>query len=157
MLPGGLEVIPLFGEWMNLGGGGTYGFRGLNDMEQRNIRGGHGAAIKEDAWEQLAEFLLSETPCAASPGQIGHLKPVAPREAPFLWFLTRFFKWSTVPRLVVGLLILLAMIVCIMPLIVPLISVLGLPLPPVILCHPMAWMLGIILLSMAALGVLKNV
>jgi len=58
-LPGGLEVLPLLGRWMNLGGAGAYGFKGLEEeREQRTIKGGHGAAIQTDAWEQLARFLI---------------------------------------------------------------------------------------------------
>jgi hypothetical protein len=59
--------------------------------------------------------------------------------------------------LIVGLLILVAMAVCVMPLLVPLVSVVGLPLPGLILAHPMRSMLAVVVLSMIAFSCLKNI
>jgi len=101
LLRGGLEVIPVLGKPMNLGGAGAYGFHWLNGgrkswsstvaddgslvsdphdslereefvLTQRLIYGGHGAAIQPDTWDQLAEYLLNaDAPDTHGPGRQG--------------------------------------------------------------------------------------
>jgi len=60
LLPGGLEWFPVLGPWMNVGGSGAYGFNGLDCDEQRQILGGHGAAIGLAGWDELADLVLNE-------------------------------------------------------------------------------------------------
>jgi hypothetical protein len=63
LFPGGLEVIPLIGKWMDLGGLGAFGDEYLDQVyEQRAIPGGHSAGIDDEKWDSLASFVLNEDP-----------------------------------------------------------------------------------------------
>ncbi len=161
LLPGGLEVLPLLGRWMNLGGGGAYGFRGLEkDREQRTIKGGHGAAIEADTWEQLARFLSIDTDKLMNqsiPEMKGHLAPVNPGDEPLLWAVNRFLNLTKIVRILGGLLILAAVFVCFLPILLPLWVVVGLPSPCILLDYPMASMLVIVLASATSFSCLKNI
>lgn len=57
LLPGGFERLPFLSASINLGGAGAFGFKGLNENEQLEIRGGHGAGIAEDEWEKIASYV----------------------------------------------------------------------------------------------------
>lgn len=161
LLPGGLEVVPLLGWFMNLGGAGAYGFRGIDEVrEQRTIKGGHGAAIQADTWEQLARFLINDDVDLNNriqPGEQGHLAPVTPNHEPLLWSINKFLYLTKVIRLVGGLLILAAIIACFLPLIAPLLVVTGLPMPYILFKYPMASMLAIVAASGVAFSCLKNI
>jgi hypothetical protein len=157
LLPGGMEMIPLLGRSMNLGGAGAYGFAGLKEgEEQRTIRGGHGAAIEADTWEQLAQFLLDindEKQTPFIPGVNGHLAPSTPKKAPAQWTINRLLNFTKVFRLAGGLLIVGVIISCFLPLIVPILAVLGL----ISLQNPMTTMLALVIASAIAFSILKNI
>lgn len=189
LLPGGLELIPILGPLMKLGGAGAYGFKGLTEeKEQRSIRGGHGAGIEGDTWEQLAKFLLSipekeltnsnsdtsdkqhnlTNSAESQPeghlklvtlplGKAGHLEPITEESDPKLWVINSILKNSLVFRFVGGLLIVVAVIACFLPLLVPLWIVAGLSAPCVLLEYPMTSMLFIVLGSAVAFSCLKSI
>jgi hypothetical protein len=157
LLPGGLEVLPLLGRWMNLGGGGAYGFKGLEEgREQRTIKGGHGAAIQTDAWEQLARFLIidDDRMNQATPDVKGLLAPVTSDTEPSLWAFNRFLNLI---KLAGGLVIILAIVLCFLPFAGPLIVIIFKLSIPGMLKHPVESMLAIVVLSAIAFSCLKNI
>ena len=157
LLPGGLEVLPSLGRWMNLGGGGAYGFKGLEEgREQRTIKGGHGAAIQSDAWEQLARFLIidDDRMYQAIPEIRGHLAPVTSGTNPRLW---RFNSFLNLVKLLGGVGILFAIALCFLPIIVPAMAAFGLSVPSIILKYPWHSILLITFFSLSAFGILKNI
>jgi len=157
LLPGGLEVLPLLGRWMNLGGGGAYGFKGLEEgREQRTIKGGHGAAIQADAWEQLAQFLIidGDRMNQARPDEKGHLAPVTSGTEPRLWAFNSFLSLI---KLAGGVGILAAIALCFLPIIVPAMAAFGLCVPSIILKYPWHSILLITFFSLSAFGILKNI
>lgn len=158
LLSGGLEVIPGIGRCMNVGGAGAYGFRDLQDgKEQRTIKGGHGAAIQSDAWDQLAEFLLHKDPSTAMPGDKGHLRAVTSKDDRLLWSVNIALNKSKVFRLLGGFGVLAAFLVCFMPLIIPVAVLAGAINPTILLEHPMTSMLLIVLSSLVAYSCLKHI
>lgn len=97
LFPGGLEVIPFIGKWMDLGGLGAFGNQYLDQKyEQRVIPGGHSAGIKDDKWDCLASFVLHEYPKIASiDGDISiesEIDKNIPFRGPTQLFKNRFFK-----------------------------------------------------------------
>ena len=77
MLPGLSERLGL--GYMRFGGAGYFGFLRsvLGDtgrVEQRQVRGGHGAAISEDYWDRLAMFALD-----GDPRNVSDLPPIKAR------------------------------------------------------------------------------
>jgi len=154
-LPGGLEMLPLLGPLMNLGGAGAYGFDDITEgVEQRSIKGGHGAAIEEDTWKQLAKYVVGTTDGI---GSDGHLEPVNPGKSPALWTINRLLKWAWAPRALGGIVIVIGIVACFLPLIVPLMAVLGLPLPCILHHYPLASMLVLVLISATAFSCLRNI
>lgn len=156
LLPGGLEVIPVLGNLMNVGGAGAYGFHWLTRgrkswksskdtqsgavtdpidqvdnfiLNQRFIHGGHGAAIKPDTWDQLAEHLLTERP----PGGNGHLEPIQEKHR-FLRFANDFTKSTWLLRAIVGTLVYGALLICASPFILPVLA-LGNLMPQCLMIH----------------------
>ena len=54
IFPNGLEKLRL----QDLGGAGHAGFEANNVANVRHVSGGHGAALSEDTWDEMAEFIL---------------------------------------------------------------------------------------------------
>lgn len=177
LLPGGLEVIPVLGNRMNVGGAGAYGFHWLTGgrkswksskdtqtgivtdpmdrvgdfvLTQRFIQGGHGAAIKPDTWDQLAESLLSGAP----PGGKGHLEPI--QEKHRIWrFANNFTKSTWVLRAIVGTLVYGALLICASPFILPVLA-LGNLIPECLMIHFPLMMAISLAASVVAFAVLRR-
>jgi pimeloyl-ACP methyl ester carboxylesterase len=89
VFPGALEKLRL----QDLGSAGFDGFQQADqeDIEQRCVRGGHGAALQEKNWDTMAEFIVnrlpfpkSETPIPPQPDCVVRLLG---RFAPLVWVL----------------------------------------------------------------------
>jgi hypothetical protein len=176
LLPGGLEVIPVLGDLMNLGGAGAYGFHWpprrqkpkisttedktatiidpskqeqaqrkdqkkdrMFELTERIIYGGHGAAIKSDTWDQLAEYLLF----GGSPGIDGHLKPIERRDRPVWWFANNFTKSTWILRAIFGAAVYVALIICASPFLLPVLALSNIVSPSLMVNFPLIMVISL--------------
>ncbi len=201
LLPGGLEVIPVLGKPMNLGGAGAYGFHWLHGgckswsstvaddgalvsdphdslkgeefvLTQRLIYGGHGAAIKPDTWDQLADYLLNaDAPATFGPGRQGpghqihatrgpgiqgHLKPIRRKEHPSWWIANHVAKSTWFIRACGGVAIYAALLACAAPLLLPLLAMKGVLAHGLIAHFPLTMVISLVI-ALVAFWLLKRI
>jgi hypothetical protein len=186
LLPGGLEVIPVLGKPMNLGGAGAYGFHWPNGgckswsstvaddgsllsdphdsleggkfvLTQRLIYGGHGAAIKPDTWDQLADYLLhADAPDTHGPGTQGHLKPIEWKEHPGWWIGNNVAKSTWFIRACGGAAIYAALLACAAPLLLSLLAMKGVLAHGLIAHFPLTMVISLVI-ALVAFWLLKRI
>lgn len=163
LFPGGLEVIPFIGKWMDLGGLGAFGNQYLDqEYEQRAIPGGHSAGIDDDKWDLLASFVLHEDPRLASIDGDKSIENEITKNPPFKkptkLLRNRIYK---IIRPVGALLILIAVLLSfslfILGGILLAIQKTHLPVAPVIVSSLPTMLIVLLLISVISFSLLKNI